>query len=424
MRLVVVTVVAAISFQAAATQLTDVRLWAGPDKTRVVLDLTGPIEHSLFILDNPDRVVIDLRGVDPSKLAARDGKGQVERMRFGRRDGGARVVFDLNVTAKPLSFLLAPSGAYGHRLVVDIVPSAQEQPSQPSLVQPTRSVERPILVAIDPGHGGEDPGAIGPRGSRDKDIALQIGQRLADLLNREPGMRAVLTRDGDYYIPLRKRIAIAQQAGADLFVSIHADAFTDRRVRGSSVYVLSPRGASSEHARVLANRENAADLVGGVDLHDKDDLLASVLIDISQTAAIEASLDVAQRLLQRLDDLGPLHSRQVQRAGFAVLKAPDIPSILVETAFISNRDEERRLRDPQQQQKLARSLLDGIRGYFEDYRPQRVVAAANSAREHVVRRGDTLSEIAMRYGTSIARLRKTNDLRGDRLQVGDRLQIP
>lgn len=353
----------------SAASLTDVRIWEAPDQTRVVLDLSDATAYSIFTLDNPHRVVVDLSNAVQSGNGEFESRGMVSGVRLGQRSRSLRVVLDVSRALIPQSYLLQPSGEYGHRLVVELPHGASNAPD------PILSLaEKDIVVAIDPGHGGEDPGATGPGGVREKDVALAIAQRLKKLIDAEPHMHAVLTREGDYFVPLRKRMERAQLARADLFISIHADAFSDRRVHGSSVYILSPRGASSEHARVLADRENAADLIGGVEIQNKDDLLASVLLDISQSAAIEASLDLGGRMLSELKDLGKLHKSSVQRAGFAVLKAPDVPSILVETAFISNQEEERRLRSPRHQQDLAQGLRNGILSYFETYRPQRVVA--------------------------------------------------
>ncbi len=359
-----------ISGAAAAVSITDVRIWDEPEQTRVVLDISAAVKHSSFALDNPNRAVVDIRDISVVPSLKPDHAGVVKGIRFGERGESLRMVLDLDETSQPRSYLLAPSGDFGYRLVVELPHSPRDTRKVVSLAQ------KNIIVAIDPGHGGEDPGAIGPSGVREKIVALQIAQRLKRLIDAEPGMQAILTREGDYFVALGKRREIAQRQRADLFVSIHADAFRDRRVYGSSVYILSQGGASSEHARVLANRENAADLVGGIEIQDKDDMLASVLLDISQSAAIEASLDLGHRMLGQLGGLGKLHKRSVQRAGFAVLKAPDIPSILIETAFISNPNEETRLRDPRKQEVLARSMRDGIMSYFETYRPQRVVAQA------------------------------------------------
>lgn len=374
-RLPVLVGLAAAAFAAAAeTTLQDVRVWAAPERTRVVFDLSATPEHALFTLDAPPRVVIDLQdtGRTSALTGALEGKGVVERVRTGLHEGGdLRVVLDLAASVPPKSFTLAPNGEYGHRLVVDLE-AGKGQDAAPA----AEYRDRELVVAVDAGHGGEDPGAIGPSGTREKDVVLQIARRLAARIDERPGMRAVMIRDGDYYVGLRERIEKARVAKADLFVSLHADAFSDRRVRGASVYALSSNGASSEHARWLAERENAADLIGGVSLKDKDDQLASFMLDLSQGASIEASLDVGERVLANLDAVADLHKHEVQQAGFLVLKSPDIPSILVEAAFISNPDEERRLRDPAYQRRLADAVLDGVDGYLASYRPRARVAAS------------------------------------------------
>ena len=280
---------------------------------------------------------------------------------------------------------------------------------------------RDVIIAIDAGHGGIDPGARGNKGLLEKDAVLAIARRLETLVKREPGMRPVMIRDGDYFISLRKRVNKARASQSDLFISIHADAFDDSRVSGSSVYALSQRGATTEAARLLANRENAADLIGGVSLEDKDDMLASVLLDLSQNATIEASVDVASRVLQGLKRLGKVHKSRVEQAGFAVLKSPDIPSILVETAFISNPQEERRLRTAKHQQAMAEAMMLGVRSYFKANPPPGTRIAA---REHVIERGDTLSAIAERYNISLAALRSANNISGDRIRIGQVLHIP
>jgi N-acetylmuramoyl-L-alanine amidase len=278
-----------------------------------------------------------------------------------------------------------------------------------------------VVIAIDAGHGGEDPGAIGARGTREKVITLALAKRLARRIDREPGMRAVLIRNGDYYVSLRKRIAKARDARADLFISIHADAFNKRSVKGSSVFVLSRRGASSEMARLVAKRENASDLIGGVSLDDKDDLLARVLIDLQQSVTYEGSMRFARETLRGLGKINTLHKSQVEKAGFAVLKAPDIPSVLVETAFISNPTEERRLNDTAFQERLTGALMESILRYFNNAAPANTRFAA---RRHIIRRGDTLSEIADTYNVGVNRLRVANNLRGDTIRIGQVLRIP
>lgn len=415
--------------QAAKLEIQGVRLWAAPDNTRVVFDVSGPAAHRLFTLKAPDRLVIDLDNARMSDKARKSltSAGMVTGLRSGQRNKeNLRVVLDLSRPVKPKSFVLKPNDQYGHRLVVDLYDSATSTRTAPRTE--SKSIEsstlRDVVVAIDAGHGGEDPGARGKHGAREKDVVLAIARKLAALVNREPGMRAVLVRSGDYYVGLRKRMEIARKHRADLFMSIHADAFSDRRVQGSSVFVLSRRGASSEMARWLAARENAADLVGGVSLDDKDDLLAEVLLDLAQAATLEASIQVAEKVFYHMKKIGNVHKKTVQHAGFMVLKSPDIPSLLVETAFISNPAEESRLKSSRHQQAVAEALFKGITGYFAEHAPPGTRIARTQSRQHVIRNGDTLSQLARRYGISMGDLRTANNLRSDRLMVGKVLKIP
>ncbi|MGH8476249.1 MAG: N-acetylmuramoyl-L-alanine amidase [Methylococcales bacterium] len=293
-------------------------------------------------------------------------------------------------------------------------------PSEPRITAASISANE-FVVAIDAGHGGNDSGAKGVRGTREKDVVLSVSKKLERLVAREPGMRAVLIRDGDYFVALRNRMRIARSANADIFVSIHADAYHQSEIRGSSVYTLSQKGASSEAARWLAAGENESDRLGGVRLDDKDDMLAEVLLDLSQTATLDASADLANQVLGNLRQLGKVHKRRVQSAGFAVLKSPDIPSILVETAFISNPHEEKNLRDPNYQGNLAKAILSGVRKY---YRERTLPALYMAARKHVIEPGETLSGIARRYGLSTRELQAANTLRSTRIKAGQILEIP
>jgi len=390
---------------AVPAQVGDVRLWSGPEGTRLVLDLSAPVRHEVFSLENPDRVVIDLQN---TRLAMRkplpDGQGPVTSVRSGPQDGGAlRIVLDVAVRQPVKSFMVAPEGAAGHRLVVEMPPvpaaSAAAKPPQPQLgrqvaaasaaamsqvaagTQPVKSIVatakgRDLVIAIDAGHGGQDPGAIGRGGTREKDVTLAIARRLAKAIGAEEGMRAVLIRDGDYFISLRGRIRKAREAGADMFISVHADSVLDRKVSGSSVYVLSLRGASDEASRWLAERENAADLMGGVSLDDKNDVLASVLLDVTQKEAVSNSVEAADAVLTSLRRVGHVHGNRVRHAGFVVLKSPDIPSMLVETAFISNASDERKLRDAAYQQRVAEAIHAGVRDFFYDKPPPGTKLAA------------------------------------------------
>lgn len=371
-------------------KVNGVRVWTGPDTTRLVFDVSGATRYKVFSLDNPHRIVIDLSNAKlTGSFATVDLRNSaVQQIRSGRRnaiDTSLRIVLDVNNPLKPTSALLPPYGEYGHRLVIDLdayshaerqTPNPSPGIEMPAVIQAkqspppaTTAPARDIVVAIDAGHGGEDPGAIGPGGTREKDIALALARKLEELFRAEPGIRPVLIRDGDYYVGLRKRIVKARQQKADLFVSIHADAHNNPRASGSSVFALSQRGATNEAARWLAERENAADLVGGVSLDDKDNTLASVLLDLSQTATIEASLGVGSRVLEGLKRIGNVHKNRVEQAGFMVLKSPDIPSILVETAFISNPGEESKLLNSDFQLSLAKAVVAGVVAHFSDNPP-------------------------------------------------------
>ena len=357
---------------AHAVEVRDARVWASPDSTRVVLDLSGRANHQFSMLRNPDRVVVDIRGahLKKGKYATLAGAGAVKQVRIGSRArDDLRVVVDLSRRVKAKSFLTAPNHRYGYRLVIDLAgadttPATQVARETPVKAEHAPADARDLVIAVDAGHGGEDPGATGKNGTHEKNVVLAIARELAQQINNEPGMRAVLIRDGDYFVTLRDRMQRARKRQADLFVSVHADSIRDRAVTGSSVYVLSQKGATDEASRWLAERENAADLVGGVSLDNKDDLLASVLLDLSQTAALNASQAAANSVLHRLDQIGEIRKHQVQQARFVVLKSPDIPSMLVETAYISNPGEEQRLRNHAYQGKIAVAIHQGLKDYF------------------------------------------------------------
>jgi N-acetylmuramoyl-L-alanine amidase len=428
-RLIIAGLFLLSSMPLLAAEVSGFRVWADPVKTRAVLDLDRKTAYKLFTLQNPHRVVVDLEGssIDIPVELDEEHAGLISAVRYGQPDNNTlRVVFDLNESADLKSFLLEPTAQYSHRLVIDLYSKSKSQTS--SLIKHVADISKPnrdVVIAVDAGHGGEDPGAIGPRKTREKVVVLQIARELKKAIDAEPGMRAVLTRDGDYYIPLRGRYEKARKARADLFVSIHADAFTKSSVRGSSVFVLSARGASSEFARLLADSENASDLVGGVTLNDKDDMLASVLLDLSQSATREASNKVASDILGAMKRTGKVHKNHVGRANFMVLKSPDVPSVLVETAFISNPDEEKRLTEKEFQQRMARTITSGVRDYFYSSPPPGTWIAANrNGFKHVVARGDTLGGIANRYSVSLSRLRSANNISGDVIHVGRELLIP
>jgi len=400
-------------------------MWPAPDNTRLVFDLNAPVEHSLFVLESPDRIVIDLKTTDfTGSIPAIDDAAFIKEIRYARRgDDDLRVVLDLKRKVKAKSFVLKPHREYGHRLVVDLLDSAESKHEPVRRDTDVFDKPRDVIIAIDAGHGGDDPGAIGRRGTKEKDVVLAIARQLRDMVDAQQGMKARLIRDGDYFIPLRQRVDKARDAQADLFISIHADAFKDRRARGSSVFVLSEHGASSEVASFLAESENSSDLIGGVNLDDKDDLLKLVLVDMLKNSTMEQSNDVAHHMIKDLRTVTRMHKSHVEQAGFRVLKSPDIPSILIETAFISNPTEEKNLRDKNHQQKLARAIFNGTLTYFQNNPPPGSLLAMKD-RKHRIASGDTLTDLANRYQVKIADIRRANGLKGDRLIVGDVLRIP
>jgi len=443
----------------AASDVQSVRLWRAPDNTRLVFDLSGPVQHKVFTLTAPDRIVIDVDGGNLSKpldqLPLKNTP--ISGVRAAKYDADTlRVVIDLTAQVTPKSFTLTPNQQYGHRLVVDLfdsgadasstanvpatvtpsTPAAPVSPTLPALkLPPMPSSKRDIVIAIDAGHGGEDPGAIGPGKVYEKSVVLQISKELQRQINADKGFRAELVRTGDYFIPLRKRTEIARKQGADLFVSIHADAAPRSAAYGASVFALSDRGATSETARWLADSENRSDLIGGagnVTLGDKDQMLAGVLLDLSMTASLSSSLNVGQKVLSNMGRITPLHKQRVEQAGFMVLKSPDIPSILVETGFISNPSEARKLQTASHQQSLARSIHSGVRQFFHENPPPGTYVAwlrdsgkiASAPREHVVRSGESLALLAERYQVSLPALRSANSLKNDVIKVGQTLNIP
>lgn len=409
---------------AGRIQLQAVRQHVTSGQTQVVFDLNQPFKYEWFTLKQPRRVVIDFRNTVrgsqiPGKLA---GKGVVGRIRTGIHKKGLRVVLDLDAKATPHVSVLGPQGQRGNRLVIDLPDKAAgKQPPTP-VVSASSHHAGTFVVAVDAGHGGRDDGATGPDGIHEKTVTLAIARRLAKRIDAQPGMHAVLTRAADHYVGLRQRILKARKAEADLFVSIHADAFRSAGVQGASVYALSLRGATSEHARFLARRENAVDLIGGLTLKNKDKTLASFMLDLSQSACIDAGLDFGARVLRHLSAVTPLHKSKVQQAAFVVLKSPDIPSILVETGFITNPHEERLLNSPAYQNGLAKAIVSGIKGYVASYRPS---PSGATLATYTVRPGDTLSGIAARLQVSTTRLEKSNGLAdGDTIHSGQKLVIP
>ncbi|MBW5801634.1 N-acetylmuramoyl-L-alanine amidase [Halomonas elongata] len=457
---------------AEAASVDNLRLWAAPDHSRLVFDLSAPASAEVFTLDDPRRLVIDLQDshlkadIDHLDLSG----SAISEVRSGVRNGDdLRVVLELSRPIEPRHFTLEPNEQYGHRLVVDLEypgESAVEDPidpieakireqeiaasraqteavaegRDPDTVTPVVEKAQPhpkrdIIIAVDAGHGGEDPGATGPSGTREKDVVLEMAKRLSRLINAAEGFKAVMIRDGDYYVGLRQRTHIAREQKADFFVSLHADAFNSPRPHGSSVFALSQSGATSETAKWLAATENRSDLIGGVDgnlsLDDKDEVLRGVLLDLTMTATLNDSLTIGGQVLDRLGRINDLHKSRVEQAGFVVLKSPDIPSLLVETGFISNPQEEKRLRDGGYQQRMMQAVFGGIRAHFERNPPpasllawQRDQGRGGAGDEYRIQPGDTLSEIAARHNVPVGQLRQANELNGDVIRVGQVLRIP
>ncbi len=416
----------------ATTSISGVRVWPAPDHTRIVFDLNAPVEHKIFILEKPYRLVIDLSDTKSgTNLNALEYPPEmIKRVRTApRNDSDLRVVFDLAGKVKPRSFLLPPNDQYGNRLVLDLYPTRQ---TAKQIVSPKIDEKRDIVVAIDAGHGGEDPGAIGAHGIREKNVVLAIARELEKLFKAETGFKPVLVRDSDYYIGLRKRNYIARKNNADMMVSIHADAFKNSRAKGASVYALSKRGASSEAARWLAESENRADLIGGVgsvSLGDKDNVLAGVLLDLSMTASMRASVSAGSEVVKELGKVTRLHKKRIERAGFVVLKSPDVPSILVETGFLSNPAEARKLNTRSHQRALAKAIFNGVSRSFKKSPPPGTYLAWHLKNQPAIKayriaRGDTLSEIALRNNLKVARLKRFNGLTSNQVQIGQVLQIP
>ena len=417
---------------AAGAYLKSVRMHESPEYTRVVLDISAKARYELFTLDNPNRVVIDLADTapgadfDPGLVA--HGRKRVRNVRGSARGGDYRIVLDIEGKLEPKSFTLDPVAPYGHRLVVDLY--GTDRWKKPAFV-PKPVGKRDVIVAVDAGHGGEDPGAMGPKGVREKDVVMKIARHLERKLNAADGYRAVMIRTGDYYLAHRKRTQRAREAQAHLFVSLHADAFKSPDVDGASVYTLSDSGASSETARWLAASENASDLIGGVAeevvSNGQDDYLLQAILEVSMDANRSASIEVGERVLQRLGGITRLHKRRVEQAGFLVLKSPDMPSILVETGFISNPAEAARLKSAGFQKKMAHAIFEGIRTYMAARAPEGTLIAwrrEQGGQRYTIARGDTLSGIAVRYGISTRRIKEANGLASDRIRVGQVITIP
>lgn len=414
---------------ATAVKVRSLEPSATTNQTQAVLGITTQTDYKVFVLDKPDRLVLDLkRGQLAESFKKPSAFGFVKNVRFGYPDAQhLRIVFDLKKPVKPKTVLQRAKDGYELVLQMRDPESGVKKATMHADRQETPAPPRDVIIAIDAGHGGQDPGAVGKKGTYEKNAVLAVAKRLAKAISKERGMQAVLIRDGDYFISLKKRYEKARDAKADLFVSIHADAIASGHATGSSVYMLSTKGASSEAARWLADSENASDLVGGVSLNDKESMLAKVLLDLSQGATLNASAQVATSVLQSLHDLGYVHKNEVQRANFVVLRSPDVPSILIETAFISNPNEEKKLNKASHQESLAQAIKTGIKDYFiSSPLPGTWLAQQQptKAREHIVARGETLGAIAQRHGVKVSTLRKANRLKTDMIQTGKVLRIP
>ncbi|MDJ0750295.1 MAG: N-acetylmuramoyl-L-alanine amidase [Woeseiaceae bacterium] len=415
----------------AGSTVENVRIWSENDKTRVVLDLSRSVDHSIFKLRDPSRLVIDLKDSRLGKAFAGmpKGTGLVREIRSGvRADGQLRVVLDLSTAVRSRTFAAGPNAAYGDRLVIDLQ-------REGSLAPVKRAAEayqpgRDIIIAIDPGHGGRDPGTSG-RYVHEKEIVLALSKELARKINAEPGMRALLIRDRDVYVGHGKRVAIAHQNNADLFVSVHADGFGDKRAAGASVFALNLDRANREARKAMSRLPGKEEVkVGDVVLNDKDRVLASVLFDLSQSATMSASLEVGDHVRREMGRVAKMHKNVVKEKSLAVLTSAEMPSILVEAGFLTNPAEEKRLRDKKYRGRLANAILAGVRSYFYTNPPPDTQIAMDLKREparqvrHVVARGDTVSEIAERYNVSTSDIRRANKLRNDKIRVGQTLSIP
>ncbi len=411
---------------AAATNVKDIRLSNHDGYVRLVFDLDKSVDHSVFTLNKPDRIVLDLKNTKMVHgMVDRVGaNSMIRRIRSGvQNNDDLRVVFDLQHEVKPRSFLLGPSAKSGHRLVLDLH-TEKVNAADTKTADSTKKQLRDVIIAIDAGHGGRDPGATGTKGTKEKTVTLQMAQRLQKKINQQKGMKAVLTRKNDRYLRLRDRIDKARDYHADMMISLHADSFPDPRARGSSVYALSVDGATSETAKLLAEKENAADMLfGDVNLAVEDEMVKEVLFDLSLTGNIQSSLDIGDEILQQIKHVNRVHKKQVQQAGFAVLKAPNIPSVLLETAFISNPREEKNLKSSAHQTKVANAVSKGVANYFARKAPPGTWLSASAA-EYKVKSGDTLDSIAKKYKTSIENLRARNAMYTSNLNAGQVLKIP
>jgi len=420
------------SLEVFAAEVRDIRVAQQEGVTRLVFELSDVSEHRIFPLSNPERIVLDISGV-VLDTAVVNGLSALSsdvlmRVRYAKRDSGVRFVLDLAQKVRAKSTVLAANGTYGPRILVELEYGVRKPATIVKSLANLSKEKRNIVIAIDPGHGGKDPGALGQYKVREKDIVLSIGKELASRINAVDGFKAVLTRSTDTYLPLRDRSRVAREANADLMISIHADAFTKSSARGASVWALSLSGKSSEMGRWLAQQENSADLVGGISLDDKDQLLAEVLLDMSMNSTIQMSLNIGKSVLGEMKGVAVLHKGSVQQAGFVVLKSPDIPSILIETGFVSNKTEAKNLSSRAYRVKLAASIATGVVEYFTKNAPDGTLVAWKQGNHadfvYTVEKGDTLSEIARSNQVSLAVIRQANDLKNDVIWIGQKLVIP
>ncbi|AXT38841.1 AMIN domain-containing protein [Alteromonas sp. BL110] len=427
----------------AQNNIDGVRIWPSPDNTRVVFDMKAAPEFTYFTLKNPLRLVIDFKNTsDSAKLSGVENSGDlIKKLRYStpKSKSSARVVVELNRNTKPSLFAVTPSGSLGHRLVVDLPDSARRSSSTQSASTPTGSVviddtssarDRDIIVAIDAGHGGHDPGSVGPAGTYEKHITLSIAKKLESKINREPGMRAIMTRSGDYYISPNRRPEIAREKKADLLISIHADAFSQPQPRGGSVWVLSTRRADTELGRWLEKSERHSELLGGAAevINDKSSerYLTETILGLSMDHSMATSHDLGNKVVEELKQVTSLHKRKPQAASFAVLTAPDIPSILVEVGFISNPQEEKNLNWSKHRERLANAMFNAAKRYFKQVPPDGTLWAKERVnnRTHKVRSGESLSLLAQRYNVKVSSIKAANDLSSDVVRVGQVLNIP
>ncbi|MBJ7537541.1 N-acetylmuramoyl-L-alanine amidase [Marinomonas transparens] len=422
----------AITSSVWSSEVRDIRVAQQEGVTRLVFELSAASGHRIFPLSNPDRIVLDVSGANLSNSVVNGlsalSSDILMRVRYAKRDSGVRFVLDLTHKAKAKSTVLAANETYGPRIMVELEHGAKKAATVVKSLANLSKEKRDIVIAIDPGHGGKDPGALGQYKVREKDVVLSIGKELARRLNGMDGFKAVMTRSSDKFLKLRQRSRVAREANADLMISIHADAFTKASARGASVWALSLSGKSSEMGRWLAQQENAADLVGGISLDDKDQLLAEVLLDMSMNSTIQMSLNIGKSVLGEMRGVAKLHKNTVQQAGFVVLKSPDIPSILIETGFVSNKTEAKNLSSRNYRVKLAGSIAEGVKDYFTKNAPDGTLLAWKQKKHadyiYTVGKGDTLSEIARRNQVSLPKLRQANTLKNDVIWIGQKLVIP